>query len=68
LRGQGSRRLLQFVGLGHHEDELAKDLTLIEKKKLEMARPWHKTKVLLLDEVLADLNPSEFSRPWNSSK
>jgi branched-chain amino acid transport system ATP-binding protein len=52
--------LLKFVGLGNREQTLAKDLTLIEKKRLEMARALApKPKVLLLDEVLAGLNPSE---------
>mgnify|MGYP001163227827 CR=1 FL=1 len=54
------RTLLKFVGLGNREQTLAKDLTLIEKKRLEMARALAtKPKVLLLDEVLAGLNPSE---------
>jgi len=54
------RTLLKFVGLENREQTLAKDLTLIEKKRLEMARALAtKPKVLLLDEVLAGLNPSE---------
>jgi branched-chain amino acid transport system ATP-binding protein len=54
------RTLLKFVGLGNREQTLAKDLTLIEKKRLEMARALAtKPKVLLLDEVLAGLNHSE---------
>jgi branched-chain amino acid transport system ATP-binding protein len=52
--------LLNFVGLVHHERTLAGSLTLIEKKRLEMARALAtKPKLLLLDEVLAGLNPSE---------
>jgi branched-chain amino acid transport system ATP-binding protein len=52
--------LLKFVGLGNREQTLAKDLTLIEKKRLEMARALAtKPRILLLDEVLAGLNPSE---------
>ena len=52
--------LLKFVGLGNRGQTLAKDLTLIEKKRLEMARALAtKPKILLLDEVLAGLNPSE---------
>jgi len=39
---------------------LANSLTLIEKKRLEMARALAtRPKILLLDEVLAGLNPSE---------
>ena len=52
--------LLKFVGLGNRGQTLAKDLTLIEKKRLEMARALAtKPRILLLDEVLAGLNPSE---------
>ena len=55
-----ARDHLNFVGLGGREAALAKDLTLIEKKRLEMARALAtRPKVLLLDEVLAGLNPSE---------
>ncbi len=54
------RSLLGFVGLRDREQTFAKDLTLIEKKRLEMARALAtQPKVLLLDEVLAGLNPSE---------
>jgi branched-chain amino acid transport system ATP-binding protein len=53
-------KLLNLVGLAHHERTLAGSLTLIEKKRLEMARALAtKPKLLLLDEVLAGLNPSE---------
>ncbi len=59
-RREEARKLLKFVGLGDREQTLAKDLTLIEKKRLEMARALAtRPKVLLLDEVLAGLNPSE---------
>jgi branched-chain amino acid transport system ATP-binding protein len=52
--------LLKFVGLNNRGQTLAKDLTLIEKKRLEMARALAtKPRILLLDEVLAGLNPSE---------
>jgi branched-chain amino acid transport system ATP-binding protein len=59
-RRDEAERLLKFVGLENRDRTLAKDLTLIEKKRLEMARALAtKPKVLLLDEVLAGLNPSE---------
>jgi branched-chain amino acid transport system ATP-binding protein len=59
-RREEARTWLKFVGLGDREQTLAKDLTLIEKKRLEMARALAtRPKVLLLDEVLAGLNPSE---------
>jgi branched-chain amino acid transport system ATP-binding protein len=52
--------LLKFVDLEKRVQTLAKDLTLIEKKRLEMARALAtKPRILLLDEVLAGLNPSE---------
>jgi branched-chain amino acid transport system ATP-binding protein len=55
-----ARNLLKFTGLENREQTLARDLTLIEKKRLEMARALAtKPKVLLLDEVLAGLNLSE---------
>jgi branched-chain amino acid transport system ATP-binding protein len=51
---------LKFVGLESRERILANDLTLTEKKRLEMARALAtRPQVLLLDEVLAGLNPSE---------
>jgi len=55
-----ARKWLTFVGLANRGQFLANHLTLIEKKRLEMARALAtRPKVLLLDEVLAGLNPSE---------
>ncbi len=55
-----ARGLLKFIGLPGEEDKLAQNLTLIQKKRLEMARALAtRPKVILLDEVLAGLNPSE---------
>jgi branched-chain amino acid transport system ATP-binding protein len=52
--------LLKFVGLGSEDRKLAQNLTLIQKKRLEMARALAtQPRVILLDEVLAGLNPSE---------
>jgi len=52
--------LLNFVGLQDKKDQLAKDLTLFERKKLEMARALATNpKLLLLDECAAGLNPVE---------
>ena len=54
------REILQFVGLDHRDDTLAKELNLVEKKRLEMARALStKPKLLLLDEVLGGLNTRE---------
>jgi len=52
--------VLAFVGLAVRADQLASSLNVAQKKRLEMARalaahPY----LLLLDEVLAGLNPSE---------
>ncbi len=48
------------VGLGSQLDKLASDLTVAGRKRLEMARALAtRPKLLLLDEVLAGLNPSE---------
>jgi branched-chain amino acid transport system ATP-binding protein len=59
-RTEEARALLDFIGLGNRVATLAKDLTLIEKKRLEVARALAtRPKVILLDEVLAGLNPSE---------
>jgi len=57
---EGAHGLLKFVGLENREKTLAANLTLIEKKRLEMARALAtQPQVILLDEVLAGLNPSE---------
>lgn len=59
-RREEARSLLRLVGLEKREGTLAGQLTLIEKKRLEMARALAtKPRLLLLDEVLAGLNPSE---------
>ncbi len=51
---------LELVLLGHRKDDLANKLTLGERKKLELARAVAtRPSVLLLDEVVAGLNPSE---------
>jgi len=55
-----ARELLKFTGLRGEENRLAQNLTLIQKKRLEMARALAtRPRVILLDEVLAGLNPSE---------
>ncbi len=52
--------VLEFVGLAERIDQLAGSLNVAQKKRLEMARALAaRPHLLLLDEVLAGLNPSE---------
>ena len=53
-------RLLEFVGLSAQAVIPAGDLTLVNQKMLEVARALAtKPEVLLLDEIMAGLNPTE---------
>ena len=52
--------VLTFVGLAERRDELAASLNVAQKKRLELARALAaRPYLLLLDEVLAGLNPTE---------
>ncbi len=52
--------ILEYVGLKAKKDLMAKNLTLPDRKRLEVARALAtKPKILLLDEVMAGLNPTE---------
>ena len=56
-RAQG---LLKFVGLGEHASVEARNLNVIQKKRLEIARALAtEPELLLLDEVLGGLNTQE---------
>ncbi len=55
-----AEEVLEFVGLSEKRDVLAGKLNVAEKKRLEMARALAaRPYLLLLDEVLAGLNPAE---------
>jgi len=55
--------LMEFTGLAPKAHHLARNLTLAERKRLEVARALAtKPEVLLLDEVVAGLNPTETVR------
>lgn len=57
---RASMELLDFVGLSAVADVSAKELTLVNQKRLEVARGLAtKPELLLLDELMAGLNPSE---------
>ena len=58
-----AREAIEFVGLGRREETAARDLTTIDQRRLEMARALAtQPKLLLLDEVMAGLNPSEIDQ------
>ena len=55
-----SREILEQVGLGDKAQVLAKDLTLMQRKRLELARALAtRPQLLLLDELMAGLNHAE---------
>lgn len=57
---QKTMALLEFVGLSAKKSEIAKNLPIAEQKRLEVARALATSpELLLLDEVMAGLNPKE---------
>ncbi len=55
-----AREKLEFVGLAGKEEQPADTLTIADRKKLELAKALAmEPEVLLLDEVMAGLNPVE---------
>jgi branched-chain amino acid transport system ATP-binding protein len=52
--------IIHFVGLGNKMDVIANQLTIAERKKLELARALAaRPQLILLDELMAGLNPAE---------
>ncbi len=57
---EAALEILSFVGLLGRKDQLGSSLTLAERKRLEIAKALAtRPKLLLLDEVMAGLNPAE---------
>jgi branched-chain amino acid transport system ATP-binding protein len=60
VAAEESREILEVVGLSDKADHLAKDLTLMQRKRMELARALAaKPQLLLLDELMAGLNHAE---------
>jgi branched-chain amino acid transport system ATP-binding protein len=60
VAAEESREILEWVSLLGKAEVLAKDLTLMERKRLELARALAaKPHLLLLDELMAGLNHAE---------
>ena len=58
-----SLELLEFVGLSEAREAVAKELTLVNQKRLEVARGLAtKPDLFLLDEMMAGLNSTEVSQ------
>jgi branched-chain amino acid transport system ATP-binding protein len=58
-----ANELIEFVGLSGIKGYTAGDLTLVNQKKVEVARALAtKPEILLLDEIMAGLNPTEVTQ------
>jgi len=59
---QFAKKIIQFVGLKKSIYLLAKNLTLCDKKRVELARALATNpRLLLLDEIMSGLNPTELN-------
>jgi branched-chain amino acid transport system ATP-binding protein len=68
LYGKG-KEILELLGLEIKRHELTKNLTLVDRKLVEVARALATNpKLLLLDEVLSGLNPAELEKAVNLIK
>jgi len=57
---QRAEEALQFVGLGNRGDRLIDQLTLVDQRRVEIARAMaSRPRLLLLDEPAGGMNPSE---------
>lgn len=55
-----AEKILAFTGLADKGDQIAGSLTLVDQKRIELARALAtQPRLLLLDEVMAGLNPTE---------
>ena len=60
LAEEKASEVLSFVGLWDKKDQLGSSLTIADRKRLEIAKALAtEPKLLLLDEVMAGLNPTE---------
>jgi branched-chain amino acid transport system ATP-binding protein len=60
VAAEESREILEVVGLSDKAEILAKDLTLMQRKRMELARALAaRPQLLLLDELMAGLNQAE---------
>jgi branched-chain amino acid transport system ATP-binding protein len=58
--GEMASEICDFLGLGNLKGIKARNLNLVDRKRLEIARAMAtKPRLLLLDEVMAGLNPTE---------
>jgi len=57
---QQAEEILDFTGLRPHQEKLGNELTIADRKRLELARALAtKPDILMLDEVMTGLTPSE---------